>query len=146
MEIHVTEATARELIADATHLFSNHYEEVEQGSPGIKAGVYIALENAGMLRCVAARDEEGVVVGYAVVIVAEDPHSGEVQGECTALYVSPSMRHTNVAPALILAAEEASANAGAGRLIIGMKKHRSYHSLAKSMGYDLYEYKYAKRI
>lgn len=146
MEIHVTEASARELIKGASHLFDNHYQEVEQDTPGINAGVYIALENAGLLRCVAARDEEGRVVGYAVVIVAEDPHSGKRQGECTALYVSPSMRHSNVAPALILAAEEATASAGAERLIIGMKKHRSYHSLAKSMGYDLYEYKYAKRI
>ena len=126
-------------------LAERHWEEV--GHDGWKCNpskqFYFGLEEAGDLVMVTARDE-GVLVGYVIVLVTTHPHSGEILASVDGIYVMPSHRGGGLSAPLLECVEDVGSFIGATLLTINSTMKMPLGKLFKGLGFKEEEVVYSK--
>lgn len=87
------------------------------GKPDMQVDTYRALEAAGVLKIVAAR-QDGKLVGFMFFLLSVLPHYGKLVAVSESIFVAPAQRDSGAGLALLKAAEDAALDAGAVGLLV----------------------------
>jgi GNAT superfamily N-acetyltransferase len=142
--------TLLEVKEDIIPLLSEHWEEVAVHKEKIKVNpcweTYKTLEDSGKLGIFTAR-EEGLLVGYFVVIASVNPHyKDHVFGVNDVIYLKPEYRGTRVGSDLITYAEDYMSSNGVSVFVINTKTHVPFDGVLKRLGFDHIENVYSKSL
>lgn len=137
-----------DVVNEITPILEEHWEEVAVNKEVIKLNpdfnAYRTLETAGNLALFTARDE-GVLVGYFVVIANYNPHyKDHIFAINDVIYLKPEYRGTMVGSELISYAEKRLKEAGTSVLVINTKTHIPFDSVLSRLGYTHVENTYSK--
>jgi N-acetylglutamate synthase-like GNAT family acetyltransferase len=104
------------------------------------------MEEIGMFKTITARNE-GVMVGYLLAIFATHLHyrSSPPMFIVDAYYVAPDARN-GTGVKLIRFMESTAKALGAIKIYISCKIHRDHTKLFESLGYQMSDYAFIKRI
>lgn len=100
-----------------------------------QSGSYLAMEKAGSLRCLIAR-EQGVALGFATIILANIPHYNRVMATTESVFVGGQYRKKGVGLKLIKAMERLAKDEGAVALFLTAPVGSRLAQLAPAIGYD----------
>ena len=131
---------AARVLTEAAGLARAHWREVEAQLHGgadyrLDGERYAALEKLGMLSVTTARDEDGLLAGYAVFTLAPCPHlPGETVAALDGLYLAPRARRGLNALALLRSAETAVAARGAALVQYSSPASRPCGALYRRLG------------
>jgi GNAT superfamily N-acetyltransferase len=110
-------------------------------------GKYEALENAGMLLVLVARDKLGKIVGYSGNMVYPNMHYSElVMGHNDVLYVPPEHRGGTLGLRLIKQTEGAMRLRGVKLLLWHAKQHTKLDHMMPKLGYAVQDIMYSKEL
>lgn len=108
---------------------------------------YDALERLGLLRVYTARDDGGRLIGYVVMLVSEHLHyAGSLQALQDTIYLHPDHRKGGAGPRLLRHADEQLKSEGVRVVYRQSSERRDIGPLLESMGYQLVERVYARRL
>jgi len=129
----------------------DHFEEVatrkeQLGAPDMDTEAYYAMESAGQLHIVTARDC-GMVIGYHVSFVRPHLHYKHILTAITDVYyVAPEYRKGYLAIKLFREAERTLKARGVKRTFSGTKKHKDMGKIFDFLGWEEVERLYSKWI
>jgi GNAT superfamily N-acetyltransferase len=150
--LRITEESVTANIDQAAPLLRAHWEEIARNKdvmvlkPNVAA--YAALEAAGLLICLVARDGDDMV-GYCVSILNRSHlHYADL---CTAmndvLYVRPEYRGAaRVGLKLIAEMERLAAERGAQLVLWHAKEHTALAGLLPRLGYEVQDVMFSRRV
>lgn len=126
-----------------------HYQEIS-AYPDIplepSKEIYLAMEEAGHLRCYTAR-ADGTLLGYAVYVARAHAHyMSSLQAVQDVLYLHPSVRGLGAGRRLIAYADEQLRQEGVQVVYHHVKLKHDFGPILKRMGYELLEHVWAKRL
>ena len=133
---------------EGVELFPYHYREVAHYKdvplePDMAR--YLSLEESGLLRVYAARDQQNTLCGYATFFIRSNIHSkSQVLALQDMVYISPKRRgfgHT-----FLKWCEAQLQIEGINVIYQYVTRQCDFGSILKRQGYELIEYVYAKRI
>lgn len=139
---------AHDVIPDLQPLLTRHWEEIAHFKdiplqPDFDA--YRALEDRDSLRVFTAR-KEGALLGYAIFIVATNIHYATRQAVQDVLFLAPEYRKGRVGLGLIQFGDDELAKEGVTAIYHHVKAAHDFGPLLRSIGYDLVDYIYGKRV
>lgn len=135
---------------EAEHLIREHYHEIAHYQDiqlSVDVTAYCRIEAAGGLRVYTARID-GVIVGYALFVVAMNPHySSSKQAKQDVLYVAPEYRQKMLGYRLIQYCEDELRKEGVQAVYHHSKvSHPELANLLRGMGYETVDLVHAKRL
>ena len=138
------------VVEDIKVLIESHWEEAEPNKDKIKLNpdwdAYYALQEQGKLNIFTARDE-GVLVGYFVVFVAQHLHyKDHLFANNDLVYLKPSHRKGFTGIKLIKFAESCLKEDGVSVLLVSTKNHKPFHKLMRFLKFSPSETLYSKYI
>lgn len=143
------EALTPELWHEAMPLLVAHYQEIaafQDIALEPDVSVYAAGESAGIIRCFTARDDSGLLVGYALFFVKPNPHyKSSVQAVQDVIYLDPSVRG-GTGYKFIAWCDAQLADEGVQAVYHHVKAAHDFGRLLERQGYDLVDLIYAKRL
>lgn len=144
----------RELLSDALWneampLLKQHWQEIAH-YPDIvldpDRDQYLALEEAGMIRCFTARVAGEQLVGYAVFFVRPALHyAGSVQAYQDVLYLDPSARG-GTGIRFVRFCDEQLEKSAIQVVYHHVKQAHNFGPMLERMGYELVDLIFAKRL
>jgi len=138
-----------DVIQNNIDLVASHWDEVIADQPTaalrISDSKYEWLEANSNLAVYTAHDKNKMV-GYAVWIVMESLHSGNMQALNDCIYVKPEYRKRGVGKELIAFSEGDLKEQGIVHMGISMKSYNKFEGLVTSLGYKLTELTYSKDL
>lgn len=144
------EPVTREAFAEAMALLRRNYDETGAWSPTAFAPdvqAYLGLWINGNLLYHVARDADGALVGYSVMVLGPHPHyDGEPQATQDALYVAPGYRHGSAGVRLIRQSDALARRAGAHVAYRQSTPHREISPLLERLGYHAMDTTYGRRL
>jgi GNAT superfamily N-acetyltransferase len=140
-----------ECLEDMRHLWMVHWEEIALDKDKIAlepdVDTFYALEHAGALQIVVARDEAEQVVGYHVSVVRRHLHyRSSLTAYVDMYFVHPEHRRGRAGIKLFLFAEQALRERGVQRIYTGTKLHKDVGRLLDFIGHKEIERLYVKSI
>ena len=139
---------AQECFDEALPLLKEHWEEIAHFKdiplePDYE--FYAAAENAGILRTYTARNEEGILVGYAVYVVRNNIHyKSSIQALQDILFISKSYR--GMGGRFILWCDEQLKADGVQAVYHHVKTAHNFGRLLERLGYNLVDLIYCRRL
>jgi hypothetical protein len=136
------------LIEEAYPLLRKHYHEIAHYKdialdPDFEK--YILLENEEILRVFTARDENDVLVGYIVFIVAKNLHyKNTVQANQDVMFIDHEKR--GVGRKFIEFCDEELKKEGVISVSQHIKAAHNYGTLLIKIGYELVDLVYSRRL
>lgn len=107
---------------------------------------YIAIENAGTLRCYTARDGEDLV-GYAVFFVTRNFHySSSLQAVQDVIYLEKSKRGVGFGKGFIDWCDSQLRDEGVQVVYHHVKQKHNFGPMLESLSYKLVDLIYARRL
>lgn len=104
---------------EAQHLIQEEWEEVGAGRTlRVKKDAYAQLAMNGLLKFIALRDN-GVLVGYALMLWVEDLHESKPTLHLDAMYVAQAARGQKGGVKIVRAAEEWALAHAPSRIVFG---------------------------
>lgn len=127
-------------LPDVLPLYARHWEEVcwrrDKFSLSPDHARYRALEASGALRIYTAR-EEGIIVGYALFVIAQHLHYKEVKvANNDIFFVAPERRGAWLGVKLLKYARDALKAEGVQAWSLRMKKNLSWDAIANRVGLE----------
>ena len=108
--------------------------------------IYSAMERAGALHCFAAYSED-TLIGFASVLTARMPHTGDLVATLESLFVEPLHRDTGAANMLLDAAEQYALDTGCSDLTYAARVgSRLDKVLSRRAGCKLTHAQYTRRL
>lgn len=144
----IREECLTDIIDEFREIVKDHYHEIALYQDRVPLdpdyGRYIAMDEAGIVCCVTARDE-GKLVGYAIFFVMPHIHyKSTVFAMNDILYLAPEYRGGSLGVDLLTISESILITLGANVVQLHMKVHKPWHKLAEACGYSMGEYTYSK--
>jgi hypothetical protein len=142
------ESFTEELFEEAYPLLFQHWREIAHYQdipldPNLEG--YMAANEAGGLRVYTARDNEGVLVGYAVFIVRRNLHySSSLQAIQDILYIAPTRR--GLGGYFIHWCDDRLKEEGVQVVYHHVKEAHNFGALMERLGYELVDHIYARRL
>lgn len=131
-------------------LLRNHEETSSRKEHPLapNTGTYRLMEEAGLLRTYAARDQAGKLVGYAAMFIAPSiHHESLLQAAHDVVYVAPEYRGKCVGLRLIKYLEADMLAEGVDEISHSVKKdHPDFGVMLSKLGYEVDETVFRKRI
>ena len=139
-----------DLQAEMLPLLSKHWEEIAINRDKIPLDIdmdrYAALEEAGALHIVTAR-EDGELIGYHVAIVSPHLHyKSTLHGITDVYFIRPEHRKGFTGIRLFKRVEEEMRKLGVRKLFTGTKLHLDMGKVFERLGYSPTERLYTKYI
>lgn len=139
---------AHGVIPDLEPLLMRHWEEIAHFkdiplNPDFDA--YRAMEEKGLLRVFTARND-GVLIGYAIFIVATNIHYATKQAVQDVLFLAPEYRNARVGLGLIQYGDEELTREGVSAVYHHVKAAHDFGPLLRRLGYELVDFIYGKRV
>lgn len=141
---------AHELWADIPPLLREHYDEIAS-YPDIPldpdVDLYCRLEDAGVLRCYAARESLEGLIGYAVFLVGPNPHyRTSLQARCDVVFLTPGQRRGRLGLGLLRHAHAALIAEGVQVITHHVKHaHPALGAILARLGFEPLETNYMLR-
>lgn len=130
-------------------LMMAHWDEVEcdarSGKPNPQWGQYEYFEDQDLLIAYAAYDN-GVMIGYCMVLVAEHLHYGWLYGQHDVLYLAPEYRSSSVGLRLKGECEKRLMERKARFVIWHAKPGSTFAKILQKSKYELEEEVYIKEL
>lgn len=138
-------------MVDIYPLSLDHSAEVDKYMDKLEVNAdlerFLQVESLGSLVTVAARDDDGEMVGYMAVFVTPHLHyKDHLFASTDLLYVVPKHRKDGVASKMIALMEDHLKTLGVSVFAVAMKEDHRFESLMKSVGFDKAEIIYSKYI
>lgn len=109
--------------------------------------IYSAMERAGALQCFAAYAEADLLIGFASVLTAVMPHTGQRLAAIESVFVAPSYRDTGSGLALLDAAEQHARDSGCSTVVCLARVNSPFDKvLSRRSGYKLTHSQYTRRL
>jgi len=139
-----------QVVDEIKHLIQLHWEEIALNKDFIKLNPcwesYEQLEEGGKLRIFTARDD-GVLVGYFVVIVAHNIHyKDHLFAVNDIIYLHQDYRKGFAGIRLIKFGEKCLKEDGASVLTVNTKTHQAFDPVLERLGFNLIERVYSKPL
>ncbi len=129
-------------------LLEKHYKEIAHYSdieldPDYDA--YVKMESMGAVRVFTARDDAGILVGYAIFFVRYNIHyKKSLQAHQDILFVDPARR--GIGAKLIQWSDEQLRAEGVQAVYHHVKSAHNFGPLLERIGYQLVDLIYARRL
>ena len=134
---------ARQMVVDHWNEVGSHREILSLNPNHDK---YRALERAGVLSILAARDD-GRLIGYLFLLVMRHMRDQDaVVGQHDAFYVIPEYRRHMVGPRLLVSALKIFDNSGVNIVLFTEKAWRKSGRMLAKLGFKEFEMVYSKVI
>ena len=131
-------------LAEAHYLEIAHYQDIPLDPDRER---YKALEDGGQLRYFTLRNEVGALVGYCIFVVARHLHySGSVQAMQDVLFLLPEYRGAYIGKEFISHCDNELRAERIEAVYHHMKAKRSFGPLLESLGYELIDLVYGRRL
>lgn len=142
------EPASEQLFNEAWPLLKSHYKEIAH-YPDIELDpefeTYLNLDKAGVLRTFTARDEMGLLTGYALFFVRANIHyKSSIQAVQDVLYVDKTRR--GFGAKFIFWCDEQLALEGVQAVYHHVKQAHNFGPILLRMGYSLVDLIYSKRL
>jgi GNAT superfamily N-acetyltransferase len=138
------------LIEQITPILDTHRKELQSFSDmelNPNWDSYYALESIGALITLIARDDKGIIVGYAVFIIAKNMHySDNLYATEDVFYVVQDKRGTRIAVNLLKKSEKILKMVGVNTVVHHAKFTNTFAPFLKKFGYKETEVMLAKRL
>lgn len=139
-----------DIIDELIPLNKSHWEEIAINQDKIELSVdydkYIALDKAGILSVVTARDGDNLI-GYCIDLVSNHLHySNTVFAINDVVYILPIYRKASVGMRMIKFTEKVLIDIGAKVWYVHSKEHTPISSLLKRLGFNKIEENYGKYL
>jgi len=119
-----------------------HYTDI-QLNPDFAS--YIAAEDAGTLRCFTARDESGLLIGYATFFIMRNPHyRSSIQAAQDVLFIETTRRGFGMR--FIDWCDRELQAEGCQTVYHHMKKKHDFGRMLERLGYEHVDQIYARRL
>lgn len=131
--------TVYEVMLDADGLMEQHYQELAahrgHGGFAVDWRAYAALESAGLLVAVTARDE-GKLVGYCGFVLAPNLHFAGVRvAQNTTLFLQKEHRQGMAGVRFLKYAERAARGRGANKVLWHVTPENDFSPILARLGY-----------
>lgn len=143
------EAATPELISEITPLLFSHHEEIEHYKdiplePDFEA--YVVSQRSGRLRIFTCR-RDGVLCGYSVFFVLRALHSkNSIQAIQDLLFLEKGSRNQGLGKAFIQWCDERMKEEGVQVVYQHLKARHNHGPLLETIGYELMDLVYARRL
>lgn len=139
---------AHDVIPELEPLLMRHWEEIAHFKdvplqPDFDA--YRKLEDRDCLRVFTARND-GALIGYAIFIVSVNIHYATRQAVQDVLFLAPEYRNARVGLGLIKFGDDELTKECVSAIFHHVKAAHDFGPLLRSIGYELVDYIYGKRI
>lgn len=140
-----------DVIEEMIPLLELHWEEIAHHKDKIKLNpdyaLYQAMQDAGILHMVTARDDKRKLIGYFVSIVSPNLHyMDHIFATNDILYIDKEYRGKMVGIKLFKFAEEELKKLGVDVIVLHSKVHADFKVLVERIGYTHVENQYSKYI
>lgn len=108
--------------------------------------MYIKAVSNRTIRVYTARDDDGVLAGYAIYFLYRHPHYNVLVGAQDVLFITKEKRRGLTGIKLIRFSEDKLKEAGVKVITQRTKKHKDLGRLYERLGYGLQEEVYTKEI
>jgi hypothetical protein len=131
-------------------LFELHRVEVAHFKDiplGVDVEMYNKIEDNGALRCFTARDDDNVLIGYCLFFIKQNPHyNTSLQANQDVLFIRPDRR--GFGRELVTWCDEELKKEGVQVVThhVKAKKELNFSPMLESMGYELIDLVYGKRL
>lgn len=145
----VAEESNREAFFECLKLGEQQYNEIESNADVLKYNVNYktaaALIEHNLVRVVTARGDDGSLLGYFGVLIAEDFLTSKIHAKELGIYLSPEVRGSSCFYRMNKLIEEIVKKAGAEYLVVAFKEGHD-KGLASRLGYSMTEKVYQKLL
>lgn len=136
---------------DAEKLWEEHWQTIALDQEHIPLDVdmerYAALDAAGQLHIVTARDDGGVLQGYVLYLVSGHLHyASTLHALMDVLYLAPAHRRGLAGYRLLVVAERTLRERGIRKVVMGGKRHYDLAPLYERLGYTEIERNFSKLL
>lgn len=122
---------------------ANWRETRDDDSPlKVDIGRYLKADEAGVLKVLTARTDNGKLVGYYGFFLSVHPKAGELFGKVDSYYLDPDFRGRD-GVRLLKAGEALAKQHGATWMLAATKKHGR---IFERMGYEVNEILYGRKL
>ena len=140
-----------EIIGEMQEMIHAHFNETGYDNDSLKLDpdydLYFKIEDANCLVCTAARNSDGLLIGYSIELIQPSlHHKGYVNAINDVLYVHPNYRGTHVPEEIIAFVGEYLKEMGVYLHQLTMTKHKNFGKLAAKCGYDPFETNWIKTL
>ena len=143
-------ATVDEMLAEATTLFEEHYEEIARNKEVMKLKpdekAYHKLEEANRIFILSAWQDD-VLIGYSVNFVLNHPHYADlVLAQNDLLYIKKEMRGSRAGLKLIKETEKHATSLGCKLMLWHAKENTSLSAILPRLKYAVQDIIYSKEL
>lgn len=142
--------TVENVFRDIGETFVKHHEEVESFAEevplDIDRGQFEALEAAGVLHTISARDDRELIGYYVSMIMPHSHHKGSLFAVNDILYINPEYRSSGIAAEMITFAEKDLREMGVVVMAFSMKVSHPFKNLAEHLGFEETDIVYSKYL
>lgn len=141
---------AQDIFAEIMPLLEKHYLEIAHYQdiklePDFEQ--YAKIEDCGLLRTFTARDDQGVMVGYAVFFVKSNLHyKSSKQAVQDVIYIERSRRGAGIGKEFIQWCDEQLKADGCQVVYHHIKDKHNFGPMLETMGYQLVDLIYGRRL
>lgn len=145
MNITFQEENFAEFLPDLKEALPLHYTETDpEGELDPDYDLYLEMSELGLVKPVTIR-VDGMLAGYAVLLLGPDPHSRKVKaGRIEFYWIHPGVRGQGAGTALFTLLESVAKDNGVVRLLTACKARLSDGKIFEKLGFKLYEHVFDK--
>ncbi len=130
-------------------LIVDHWREVAPYSDiplNPDLGIYIAVDENGMLRCFTVRSPEWELIGYAIFLVIDSPQYGVKCAKHEVLYLSPPSRFGLYGMKFIAWCDQQLREEGVVFVTHAVRPKNDFSPVLKRLGYQHTATEYTRRL